>query len=111
MEIAFYAFISIIIYFYIFIFSVCVNDVLTICVQGIEFDLAVRKFLATFLLPKEAQQIDRLMEKFAERYYNDNKNETETVFGTLSLPSHTSLLLVLRSFLRIFLFNFNKLKI
>jgi Sec7-like guanine-nucleotide exchange factor len=44
----------------------------------------VRKFLATFLLPKEAQQIDRLMEKFAERYYNDNKNETENVFGALS---------------------------
>jgi hypothetical protein len=55
--------------------------------KGLEFDIAVRKFLATFLLPKEAQQIDRLMEKFAERYYNDNKNETENVFGAHSFLS------------------------
>eukprot|EP00951_Prasinocladus_malaysianus_P047238 scaffold649520_cov46-Prasinocladus_malaysianus.AAC.1 len=34
-----------------------------------EFDDAIRKFLADFRLPGEAQKIDRLMEKFAERYY------------------------------------------
>ena len=33
------------------------------------FDLALRHFLTGFRLPGEAQKIDRLMEKFAERYY------------------------------------------
>ncbi|KFM23662.1 Brefeldin A-inhibited guanine nucleotide-exchange protein 2 [Auxenochlorella protothecoides] len=35
---------------------------------GLEFDMAIRKFLDGFRLPGEAQKIDRLMEKFAERY-------------------------------------------
>lgn len=33
-----------------------------------EFDEAIRKFLSGFRLPGEAQKIDRLMEKFAERF-------------------------------------------
>ena len=37
------------------------------------FDLAIRHFLSGFRLPGEAQKIDRLMEKFAERYYLQNK--------------------------------------
>jgi len=37
------------------------------------FDLAIRHFLNGFRLPGEAQKIDRLMEKFAERYYLQNK--------------------------------------
>jgi len=36
---------------------------------GNEFDDAIRSFLADFRLPGEAQKIDRLMEKFAERYF------------------------------------------
>ncbi|KAK3259427.1 hypothetical protein CYMTET_31576, partial [Cymbomonas tetramitiformis] len=36
------------------------------------FDAALRIFLAGFRLPGEAQKIDRLMEKFAERYCKDN---------------------------------------
>jgi brefeldin A-inhibited guanine nucleotide-exchange protein len=39
------------------------------------FDLALRHFLAGFRLPGEAQKIDRLMEKFAERYYLQNSTE------------------------------------
>lgn len=35
---------------------------------GLTYDDAVRKFLAGFRLPGEAQKIDRMMEKFAERF-------------------------------------------
>lgn len=34
---------------------------------GMKFDKALRKFLNGFRLPGEAQKIDRIMEKFAER--------------------------------------------
>lgn len=37
-----------------------------------EFDQAIRHFLLGFRLPGEAQKIDRLMEKFAERYVKCN---------------------------------------
>lgn len=40
--------------------------------MGISFDVAIRNFLSGFRLPGEAQKIDRLMEKFAERYYACN---------------------------------------
>ena len=39
---------------------------------NLEFDSAIRNFLNGFRLPGEAQKIDRLMEKFAERYVNCN---------------------------------------
>lgn len=39
---------------------------------GTTFDAAIRNFLSGFRLPGEAQKIDRLMEKFAERYYTCN---------------------------------------
>lgn len=39
---------------------------------GLSFVDAVRLFLAGFRLPGEAQKIDRLMEKFAERYCTNN---------------------------------------
>jgi brefeldin A-inhibited guanine nucleotide-exchange protein len=41
---------------------------------GMAFDLAIRYFLSGFRLPGEAQKIDRLMEKFAERYYIQNRD-------------------------------------
>ena len=34
---------------------------------------ALRKFLEGFRLPGESQKIDRLMEKFASRYYECNQ--------------------------------------
>ncbi|OIW01102.1 hypothetical protein TanjilG_25210 [Lupinus angustifolius] len=40
--------------------------------QGMEFDEAIRAFLEGFRLPGEAQKIDRIMEKFAERYSKCN---------------------------------------
>lgn len=39
---------------------------------GMEFDSAIRAFLSGFRLPGEAQKIDRLMEKFAERFVRCN---------------------------------------
>jgi len=38
----------------------------------LELDVGLRKFLANFRLPGEAQKIDRMMEKFAEKYHADN---------------------------------------
>ncbi|XP_061968635.1 brefeldin A-inhibited guanine nucleotide-exchange protein 2-like [Populus nigra] len=40
--------------------------------HGLEFDEAIRVFLQGFRLPGEAQKIDRIMEKFAERYCKCN---------------------------------------
>ncbi|KAK6144909.1 hypothetical protein DH2020_021729 [Rehmannia glutinosa] len=40
--------------------------------SGLKFDRAIREFLKGFRLPGEAQKIDRIMEKFAERYCADN---------------------------------------
>lgn len=40
--------------------------------KGLEFDEAIRSFLQGFRLPGEAQKIDRIMEKFAERYCKCN---------------------------------------
>lgn len=40
---------------------------------GLEFDVAIRHFLSGFRLPGEAQKIDRMMEKYAERYCALNK--------------------------------------
>ena len=40
--------------------------------QGLEFDEAIKAFLQGFRLPGEAQKIDRIMEKFAERYCKCN---------------------------------------
>lgn len=39
------------------------------------FDKAIRYFLSGFRLPGEAQKIDRIMEKFAERYYIQHKDQ------------------------------------
>ncbi|KAJ6836811.1 brefeldin A-inhibited guanine nucleotide-exchange protein 2-like [Iris pallida] len=40
--------------------------------EGMEFDEAIRTILQGFLLPGEALKIDRIMEKFAERYCKCN---------------------------------------
>ncbi|KAI4380307.1 hypothetical protein MLD38_006512 [Melastoma candidum] len=40
--------------------------------SGLKFHDAIREFLKGFRLPGEAQKIDRIMEKFAERYCADN---------------------------------------
>lgn len=39
------------------------------------FDQAIRHFLRGFRLPGEAQKIDRIMEKFAERYYLQHRDQ------------------------------------
>lgn len=40
--------------------------------SGLEFDDALRQFLLKFMLPGEAQKIDRIMERFAARYCENN---------------------------------------
>ncbi|XWS70147.1 hypothetical protein CRYUN_Cryun03dG0024100 [Craigia yunnanensis] len=46
--------------------------VASITFSRMKFDSAIREFLKGFRLPGEAQKIDRIMEKFAERYCADN---------------------------------------
>lgn len=45
--------------------------------SGMKFDAAIREFLSGIRLPREAQKIDRIVEKFSERYCADNPS----VFG------------------------------
>lgn len=40
--------------------------------RSMDFIVALRNFLSGFLLPGEAQKIDRLMLKFAEKFLRDN---------------------------------------
>ena len=40
--------------------------------DGLQFDNAIRYYLSGFRLPGEAQKIDRILEKFAERYSEQN---------------------------------------
>ena len=40
--------------------------------QGMSFDGAIRHYLTGFRIPGEAQKIDRIMERFAEVYYQQN---------------------------------------
>lgn len=46
--------------------------------EGLPFDDAIRYYLSGFRLPGEAQKIDRIMEKFAERYTEQNPNAFAT---------------------------------
>ena len=48
---------------------------------GLKFDDAIRMFLLDFRLPGEAQKIDRLMEKFAERYHVCNAGAEDYPFA------------------------------
>jgi len=43
--------------------------------KGQELDASLRSFLSFFRLPGEAQKIDRMMEKFAEKYCQDNPDK------------------------------------
>lgn len=46
----------------------------TFSFKGLHIDLALRKFLGSFWLPGEAQVIDRIVEKFAEKYQLENSD-------------------------------------
>jgi Sec7-like guanine-nucleotide exchange factor len=51
----------------------------SIPLENMEFDIAIRHFLSLFRLPGESQMIERIMQKFAEKYYNDN--ESKSIFA------------------------------
>jgi Sec7-like guanine-nucleotide exchange factor len=54
---------------------------------GLTFDDAIRHFLKGFRLPGEAQKIDRMMEKFAERFCICNPDVSAAVdLGQSRLP-------------------------
>jgi len=46
-----------------------------------------RQFLASFVLPAESQQIDRIMERFAARYHATNPGEFSSAGARPGLPA------------------------
>ena len=50
--------------------------------RGRDLDAALRAFLADFRLPGEAQKIDRIVEKFADKYCEDNPDNEEFGMNT-----------------------------
>lgn len=62
--------------------------------KGMTFEQAFRAFLSKFLIPGESQMIDRIMEQFGSKYYNDNPSlfscaETVYVLAFSALMLHT----------------------
>ena len=50
--------------------------------KGLRIDDAMRSFFERIRLPKELQKIDVIIEKFGEKYYNDNKDTEEFLFNS-----------------------------
>jgi brefeldin A-inhibited guanine nucleotide-exchange protein len=44
--------------------------------KGVDFEIAFRNYLNTFRIPGEGQVIDRIVEAFADRYYQQNKDDS-----------------------------------
>ena len=62
--------------------------------KGVSFEEAFRTFLQKFTIPGEAQMIDRFMEQFGTKYYNDNTQmfscaDTVYVLSFSALMLHT----------------------
>ena len=62
--------------------------------KGMNFEAAFREFLSKFHIPGEAQMIDRIMEQFGSKFYNDNPNlfssaDTVYVLAFATLMLHT----------------------
>ncbi|OHS98584.1 Sec7 domain containing protein [Tritrichomonas foetus] len=62
--------------------------------KGVSFENAFRQFLSKFQIPGEAQMIDRVMEQFGTKYYNDNPKlfscaDTVYVLAFSTLMLHT----------------------
>jgi len=61
---------------------------------GLEFDVALRQMLQKFILPPESQQIDRVMEKFAQEYYKQNPdNPVFTSSDTVYILAFSAIML------------------
>ena len=60
--------------------------------SGMEVDNAMRHYLAGFRLPGEAQKIDRMLEKFAERYLINNQGRFENADAVFTLAFSVILL-------------------
>lgn len=62
--------------------------------KNMSFEAAFRLFLSKFLIPGEAQMIDRIMEQFGSKFYNDNPGlfscaDTVYVLAFSTLMLHT----------------------
>lgn len=52
--------------------------------NGLQIDLALRKFLSTFRLPGEAQKIERIVDNFAQRYVQCQQQQTTNLTSNVS---------------------------
>jgi Sec7-like guanine-nucleotide exchange factor len=59
--------------------KVCDHLLLKYSFSGMTLDEALRAVVRLFCLPKETQQIDRILEKFAKTYYQQNSDCTTTM--------------------------------
>ena len=62
--------------------------------KGLSFEQGFRKFLSKFHIPGESQMIDRIMEQFGKKFYNDNPGlfscpDTVYVLSFSTLMLHT----------------------
>lgn len=55
------------------------------CFENLSIDDALRKFLDYFTLPGESQKVDRIMQIFAQIYYNSNKNLLKSATSAYTL--------------------------
>jgi len=60
---------------------------------GMHIDLALRKFLARFRLPGEGQKIDRMMEKFAARFFEQNSEQVFENADAAYITSYATIML------------------
>ena len=60
--------------------------------KGHSFENAFRTFLSSFQIPGEAQMIDRVMEQFGQKYYNDNPTLFSSA-NTVYVLSYSTLML------------------
>ena len=59
---------------------------------NMQIDNALRHYLSYFTLPGESQQVDRIMQKFADKYFRDQK---ETIYKTSDTIYTFSYLLIM----------------
>ena len=60
--------------------------------RNMEIDEAIRYYLKQFTLPAESQQVDRIMQKFSDKFYRDNK---EQIFKSADVAYTLSYLLIM----------------
>lgn len=56
-----------------------------VCFKNMGLDNGIRKFLEHFTLPGESQKVDRVLEKFAQKFYEDNPESFNSATAAYTL--------------------------